>query len=488
MYVARKAVSVHGSSGGGGRMQVSTIRPLAAAGGGHFSAGRAGAGFGGFASGGGSNFSFSQSGGSNFGGGGGGFGSSFGVSSGCDDGFLVGNEKITMQNLNDRLATYLQNVRSLDDANRDLELKIRDWHSQQIGGDGGHPGRDYSPFEKEIIDLQNKVISAKMENAHYILEIDNAKLAADDFRMKYENEFTMRNGVEADILGLKKVLDEMTLNKADLEMQIESIREELEYIKKSHEEDMKSASSGISGQVNVELDAPPQINLQDEMDACRQQYNAMMEQIRRDAEKWYNEKANELNKSVSSDTAAMSSFKSEISDLNRILQGLQIELQSQMGRKATLERALADTESQYGLRIQDIQLKINCLEDQLSGLRLQIEQQNQDYQMLLNIKSRLEQEIDTYRRLLEGEDSRHKSSQGSGSGSGFGSSSHGSSSGLSSSSSKSTTIKSTVPAHPEPQPTKEPKVTRITRTITETVVDGKVQSTEVEEKKVDVSK
>ncbi|KAL2295270.1 hypothetical protein Nmel_018433, partial [Mimus melanotis] len=96
------------------------------------------------------------------------------------DVLLAGNEKSTMQNLNDRLAAYLERVRSLEKSNSLIEKQIREWYEKNTI----NVGQDYSSYFKTIDELRSKIADAQLENSRLVLQIDNAKLAADDFRLK----------------------------------------------------------------------------------------------------------------------------------------------------------------------------------------------------------------------------------------------------------------------------------------------------------------
>ncbi|CAH2302566.1 Keratin, type I cytoskeletal 19 [Pelobates cultripes] len=336
---------------------------------------------------------------------GGAHGSGYGFGGGAGgDGLLSGGEKETMQNLNDRLASYLDKVRSLEKANSMLEIQIREWYEKQ------RPciSNDYSNYYKIIEDLRNKIQNANLDNARTILQIDNAKLAADDFRTKYENELALRTSVERDINGLRRVLDELRLTSSDLEMQIENLKEELAYLKKNHEEEMKAFRGQVGGQVNVEMDASPAVDLTKILSEMRDQYEVIADKNRREVEAWYLQRTEELSKEVASHSEQMQSSNTEITDLKRTFQGLEIELQTQLSLKAALEGTLAETEGRYCTQLSQLQSLIGDVEAQLSELRSDMERQSYEYKILMDVKTRLEQEIATYRRLLEGEDISYK--------------------------------------------------------------------------------
>ncbi|XP_021031619.1 keratin, type I cuticular Ha3-II-like [Mus caroli] len=242
------------------------------------------------------------------------------------EGSFNGNERETMQFLNDRLASYMEKVRQLERENAELECRIQERNQQQ----DPLVCPAYQAYFRTIEELQQKILCGKSENGRLVVQIDNAKLAADDFRTKYESELSLRQLVESDLNGLRRILDELTLCKSDLEAQVESLRQELLCLKQNHEEEVNTLRCQLGDRLNVEVDAAPTV------------------------------------------------------DLNR--------------------NTLTESEARYSSQLSQVQCLITNVESQLGEIRADLERQNQEYQVLLDVKARLECEINTYRGLLESED------------------------------------------------------------------------------------
>lgn len=53
---------------------------------------------------------------------------------------------------------------------------------------------------------------------------------------RYETEKAFRAALETDLEGLRKVMDNLTIVRTDLEMEVEGMRKQLIYMRKRHEE------------------------------------------------------------------------------------------------------------------------------------------------------------------------------------------------------------------------------------------------------------
>ncbi|XP_060763800.1 keratin, type 1, gene c5 isoform X2 [Neoarius graeffei] len=350
------------------------------------------------------------------------------------------NEKETMQGLNDRLASYLGKVRSLEKSNADLELKIKQHMLERMP-----KGHDIQGMMAQAHAIEQEVRKKTLENAHIMLEIDNAKLAADDFRIKWESEAALCQSVERDCVALRRAKQEHDQIITTLRGDLESLKEELYFLKKNHEEDMSTLKAHLANkQVNVEVDAAQGPDLGAVMAELRVQYEGITRKNKEDAEMWYLKKLEMVQSEVKESNEALRCAQNELNERHRFLQGLEVELGSLRKQVNVLEGNLGDTSHKYTLEMEHIQGTLTQLEEELSQLRLDMQRTKTDYEQLLRVKQNLELEIATYRKLLEGEE----------------------------------VVKET-PAPKKP----EVKTRKIVKVVTQTMVNGKVvdESSEVEQ-------
>uniref|UniRef100_A0A8D0B1J2 Keratin 18 n=1 Tax=Salvator merianae TaxID=96440 RepID=A0A8D0B1J2_SALMN len=331
------------------------------------------------------------------GGGGGGYGgvsSSFSLSGSG----VVANEKETMQDLNDRLASYLEKVRSLEADNQKLEIQIREYLDKK-----GPSTRDWSHYFDIIEDLKNQIFDQTVENARIVLQIDNARLAADDFRVKFEAELAIRQSVESDINGLRRVIDDTNMSRLQLEGDIENLKEELIFMKKNHQDEVSSLQAQISKSgLTVEVDAPKSQDLAKEMADIRAQYDALAQKNLEELDKYWSQQITESTLIINQNTKEIEVARGTVTELRRTVQKLEIDLESLRNLKASLEDNLHDVETRYAIQMEHLNGLLLRIEAELGQVRSEVQRQAEEYQALLNIKDKLEAEIATYRHLLEG--------------------------------------------------------------------------------------
>uniref|UniRef100_A0AAQ5XW06 IF rod domain-containing protein n=1 Tax=Amphiprion ocellaris TaxID=80972 RepID=A0AAQ5XW06_AMPOC len=311
-------------------------------------------------------------------------------------------EKEQIKTLNNRFASFIDKVRFLEQQNKMLETKWKLVQEQTTSRSNID-----AMFEAYIANLRKQLDNLGHEKVKLESDLNHMTGLVEDFKTRYEDEINKRNECENNFVLIKKDTDAAYMTKVELEAKVDGLSDEIEFLRQIYDAEISELQSQIKDiSVVVEMDNSRNLDMDAIVAEVRAQYEDIANRSRAEAESWYQNKYAEMQQSAGKYGDDLKSTKAEIADMNRRIMRLQSEIEMVKAQRNSLEAQIAEAEERGELAVKDAKLRIRDLEEALQRAKQDMALQVRQYQELMNVKLGLDIEIATYRKLLEGEESR----------------------------------------------------------------------------------